>query len=135
MSARVNGAMRRRRPRAVWAATLTGAIVSAVVVVGVLLPVLGLIGAADATTAGQLDVPVGLIALGIVISLVVGLAMLAIAAMTRSGVVAWVAAVSAVVATLVGSAWPLVATTIASVDQVQDAIPFVQDLIGRVLGG
>jgi hypothetical protein len=135
MSARVNGAMRRRRPRAVWAATLTGAIVSAVVVVGVLLPVLGLIGAADATTAGQLDVPVGLIALGIVISLVVGLAMLAFAAMTRSGVVAWIAAVSAVVATLVGSAWPLVATTIASVDQVQDAIPFVQDLIGRVLGG
>ena len=47
MSARVNGAVRRRRPRAVWAATLTGAIVSAVVVVGVLLPVLGLIGAAD----------------------------------------------------------------------------------------
>lgn len=135
MSARVNGAMRRRRPRAVWAATLTGAIVSAVVVVGVLLPVLGLIGATDATTAGQLDVPVGLIALGIVISLVVGLAVLAVAAMTRSGVVAWIAAVSAVVATLVGSAWPLVATTIASVDQVQDAIPFVQDLIGRVLGG
>ncbi|MBP2456423.1 putative Tic20 family protein [Clavibacter michiganensis] len=131
----MNGALRRRRPRAVWAATLTGAIVSAVVVVGVLLPVLGLIGAADATTAGQLDVPVGLIALGIVISLVVGLAMIAVAAMTRSGVVAWIAAVSAVVATLVGSAWPLVATTIASVDQVQDAIPFVQDLIGRVLGG
>jgi hypothetical protein len=135
MSARVAGALRRRRPRAVWAATLTGAIVSAVVVVGVLLPVLGLIGAADATTAGQLDVPVGLIALGIVISFVVGVVMLAFAAMTRSGVVAWIAAVSAVVATLVGSAWPLVATTIASVDQVQDAIPFVQDLIGRVLGG
>ncbi|OUE23458.1 hypothetical protein [Clavibacter michiganensis] len=135
MSARVNGAVRRRRPRAVWAATLTGAIVSAVVVVGVLLPVLGLVGAADATTAGQLDVPVGLIALGIVISFGVGLAALAVAAMTRSGVVAWIAAVSTVVATLVGSTWPLVATTIASVDQVQDAIPFVQDLIGRVLGG
>ncbi|WP_043668689.1 hypothetical protein [Clavibacter michiganensis] len=135
MSARTNGALRRRRPRAVWAAMLTGASVSAVVVVGVLLPVLGLIGAADATTAGQLDVPVGLIALGIVIPLVVGLATLAVAAVTRSGVVAWIAAVSAVIATLVASAWPLVATTIASVDQVQDAIPFVQDLIGRVLGG
>ena len=135
MSARVNGAVRRRRPRAVWAATLTGAIVAAVVVVGVLLPVLGLIGAADASTVGQLDVPVGLIALGIVISFVVGLVLLAVAATTRSGVVAWIAAVSTVVATLVGSVWPLVATTIASVDQVQDAIPFVQDLIGRVLGG
>ena len=134
MSARVNGA-RRRRPRAVWAATVTGAVVSGIVVIGVLLPALGLVGAADATTVGQLDVPAGLIALGIVISFAVGLAMLAVAALTRSGVVAWVAAVAAVVATLVGSVWPLVATTIASVDQAQDAIPFVQDLIGRVLGG
>ncbi|MBM7411877.1 putative Tic20 family protein [Clavibacter michiganensis] len=134
MSARVHGAVRRRRPRAVWAATLTGAIVSAVVVVVALLPVLGFIGAADAATAGQLDVPVTLIALGVGVSLVVGVVMLVISARTRDGRVAWIAAVSAVVATLVGSAWPLVATTIASVDQVQDAIPFVQDLIGRVLG-
>ncbi|PPF68771.1 hypothetical protein C5E16_05745 [Clavibacter michiganensis] len=134
MSARVNGT-RRRRPRAVWAAALTGAVVSGIVVIGVLLPALGLVGAADATTVGQLDVPAGLIALGIVISFAVGLAMLAVAALTRSGVVAWVAAVAAVVATLVGSVWPLVATTIASVDQAQDAIPFVRDLIGRVLGG
>lgn len=135
MSARVHGAVRRRRPRAVWAATLTGAIVSAVVVVMVLLPVLGFIGAADAATAGQLDVPVTLIALGVGVSLVVAVVMLVISTRTRDGRVAWIAAVSAVVATLVGSAWPLVATTIASVDQVQDAIPFVQDLVGRVLGG
>jgi hypothetical protein len=135
MSARVDGPVRRRRPRAVRAATLTGAIVSAVVVVGVLLPVLGFIGAADAATAGQLDVPVTLIALGVGVSLVVAVVMLVISTRTRDGRVAWIAAVSAVVATLVGSAWPLVATTIASVDQVQDAIPFVQDLVGRVLGG
>jgi hypothetical protein len=135
MSARVDGPVRRRRPRAVWAATLTGAIVSAVVVVGVLLPVLGFIGAADAVTAGQLDVPVTLIALGVGVSLVVAVVMLVISSRTRDGRVAWIAAVSSVVATLVGSAWPLVATTIASVDQVQDAIPFVQDLVGRVLGG
>ncbi|MFC3294702.1 hypothetical protein [Clavibacter michiganensis] len=131
----MHGAVRRRRPRAVWAATLTGAIVSAVVVVVVLLPVLGFIGAADAATAGQLDVPVTLIALGVGVSLVVAVVMLVISTRTRDGRVAWIAAVSAVVATLVGSAWPLVATTIASVDQVQDAIPFVQDLVGRVLGG
>ncbi|WP_236688717.1 hypothetical protein [Clavibacter michiganensis] len=131
----MHGAVRRRRPRAVWAATLTGAIVSAVVVVVVLLPVLGFIGAADAATAGQLDVPVTLIALGVGVSLVVAVVMLVISTRTRDGRVAWIAAVSAVVATLVGSAWPLFATTIASVDQVQDAIPFVQDLVGRVLGG
>ena len=135
MSARSAGPVLRRRPRATRAAAVTGLVVVIVVVVVVLLPALGFIGAADAATAGQLDVPVTLIALGAGVSLVVAVAMLGIAARTRDGRVAWVAAVSAVVATLVGSAWPLVATVIASVDQVQDAIPFVQDLIGRVFGG
>ncbi|WP_233550074.1 hypothetical protein [Clavibacter lycopersici] len=128
------GAVSRRRPRATRAAAVTGLVVAAVVVVAVLLPVLGFIGAADAATAGQLDVPVTLIALGVGVSLLVALVTLGIAARTRDGRVAWIAAVSTVVATLVGSTWPLVATSIASVDQVQDAIPFVQDLIGRVLG-
>ncbi|WP_414171945.1 hypothetical protein [Clavibacter tessellarius] len=121
-----------RGPRA---AAVTGLVVGIVVVVVVLLPVLGFLGAADAATAGQLDVPVTLIALGVGVSLVVALVMLGIAARTRDGRVAWVAAVSAVVATLVGSGWPLVATVIASVGQVQDAIPFLRDLVGRVLGG
>ena len=135
MSARVAGPILRRRPRATRAAAVTGLVVGIVVVVVVLLPALGFIGAADAATAGQLDVPVTLIALGVGVSLVVALVMLGIAARTRDGRVAWVAAVSAVVATLVGSAWPLVATVIASVGQVQDAIPFLRDLVGRVLGG
>ncbi|WP_435091743.1 hypothetical protein [Clavibacter michiganensis] len=135
MSARSAGPVLRRRPRATRAAAVTGLVVVIVVLVVMLLPALGFIGAADAATAGQLDVPVTLIALGVGVSLVVAVVMLGIAARTRDGRVAWIAAVSAVVATLVGSVWPLVATTIASVDQVQDAIPFVQDLIGRVLGG
>ncbi|CAQ00518.1 hypothetical protein ACR8AL_11760 [Clavibacter sepedonicus] len=135
MSARMAGPLLRRRLRATHAAAVTGLVVVLVVVVVVLLPVLGFIGAADAATVGQLDVPVTLIALGVGVSLVVAVVMLVVSARTRDGRVAWVAAVSAVVATLVGSAWPLVATVIASVDQVQDAIPFVQDLVGRVLGG
>ncbi|MDA3805451.1 hypothetical protein [Clavibacter sp. CT19] len=135
MSARAAGPARRRRPRSARAAAVTALVAAIVVVAVVLLPVLGFVGAADAATAGQLDVPVTLIALGVGVSLVVALVMLGIAARTRDGRVAWVAAVSAVVATLVGSAWPLVATVIAGVDQVQDAIPFLRDLVGHVLGG
>ena len=42
----------RPRPRAVWAAAVTGSVVVLVVLVGGLLPILGLIGAADGATAG-----------------------------------------------------------------------------------
>ncbi|MWV48036.1 hypothetical protein GRS96_01950 [Rathayibacter sp. VKM Ac-2803] len=125
----------RRKPRAAWIAFATGVVVSALVVFAVLLPVLGLIGAADATTVGVLDVPVGAITLSIVISYLIGLAALALAFVSRNAALAWVAAVAAVVATLIGSVWPLVATAFASVDQAQDVVPFIQDLIGQVTGG
>jgi hypothetical protein len=124
----------RRKPRAAWIALATGAVLSLVVVVAVLLPVLGLIGAADGTTAGTLDVPVGAIVLSIVISYAVGLAFLALAFVSRNSALAWVAAVAAVIATLIGSVWPLIATGFASVDQAKDVIPFIQDLIARVTG-
>ncbi|QHC68232.1 hypothetical protein GSU68_17745 [Rathayibacter sp. VKM Ac-2759] len=124
----------RRKPRAAWIAFATGVIVSAIVVFAVLLPVLGLIGAADATTVGVLDVPVGAITLSIVISFLIGLAALALAFVSRNAALAWVAAVAAVVATLIGSIWPLVTTAFASVDQAQDVVPFIQDLIGQVTG-
>ncbi|TDX81440.1 hypothetical protein EDF35_1107 [Rathayibacter sp. PhB151] len=124
----------RRKPRAAWAALATGVVVSFLIVVGVLLPVLGLIGAADATTAGVLDVPVGAIILSIVISYLIALAFLALAFVSRNAALAWVAAVAAVIATLVGSVWPLLATAFASVDQAGDVIPFIQDLIARVTG-
>ncbi|OOB92233.1 hypothetical protein [Rathayibacter sp. VKM Ac-2630] len=124
----------RRRPRAAWIAFATGVVVSALVVLGVLLPVLGLIAAADGSIAGALDVPVGAITASIVIGFLVGLAFLFLAFVARKPAVAWVAAVAAVVATLVGSVWPLVATALASVDQAQDVVPFIQDLIGRIGG-
>ncbi|MBO0985163.1 hypothetical protein [Rathayibacter sp. SD072] len=122
----------RRRPRAAWIALATGVVVSALVVLGVLLPVLGLIAAADGSVAGALDVPVGTIVAAIAISFLVGLAFLGLALVARKPAVAWVAAVAAVVATLVGSVWPLVATAFASVDQAQDVVPFIQDLITRI---
>ncbi|PPG49456.1 hypothetical protein C5C24_12700 [Rathayibacter sp. AY2B3] len=124
----------RRKPRAAWIALATGVVLSFVVVVAVLLPVLGLIGAADGTTAGALDVPVGAIVLSIVISYAVGLACLALAFVSRNAALAWIAAVAAVIATLIGSIWPLIATGFASVDQAKDVIPFIQDLIARVRG-
>ena len=123
---------RRPRPAAVWAALVTGAVLCVSSVVFVLLPVLGLIGAADGSTVGALDVPVGSIAVALVIGLGLALVLLALIVATRNGAVAWVLAVGAVISTLVVSLWPLVATAFAAVGQAGDVIPFIQGLIEQV---
>ncbi len=122
------------RPRAVWAALITGILVSALIVLGVLLPNLGLIGAADAGTLGVLDVPVGQIAVAIVASYALGLVLLALTSASRNGPVAWIVSVAAIIATLVGSVAPLVVTAFASVGQAGEVLPFIQQLIGSVTG-
>jgi uncharacterized membrane protein len=126
---------RRPRPRAVWAALVTSVVLCVLIVVGVLLPVLTLIGAADGGTAGALDVPVGSIAAAIAIGYVLALVLLLLVVRVRNGALAWVLGVAAVISTLVVSLWPLVAVAIAGVDQVQDLIPFIQDLIARFRPG
>lgn len=134
MKTHTRGYGKRHKPRAAWIALITGVVLCALIVVGVLLPVLGLIGAAHATTFGTLHVPVGGIAVALVISYLVGLGFLVLTFLARFGALAWITAVAAVIATLAGSVWPLFATAFSSVTQIQDVIPFVQDLIGRVTG-
>ncbi|KPG88933.1 hypothetical protein [Frigoribacterium sp. RIT-PI-h] len=126
---------RRPRPRAVWAALVTSVVICVLIVVGVLLPVLTLIGAADGGTAGALDVPVGSIAAAIAIGCVPALVLLLLVVKVRNGALAWVLGGAAVISTLVVSLWPLVAVALAGVDQVQDLIPFIQDLIARFWPG
>lgn len=114
-----------------WAALVTGAVLCVSTVAFVLLPVLGLIGAADGSTVGALNVPVGSIAVALVIGLGLALVLLALIVATRNGAVAWVLAVAAVISTLVVSLWPLVATAFAAVGQAGEVIPFIQGLIER----
>lgn len=120
---------RRPRPAAVWAALVTGVVLCVSTVVFVLLPVLGVIGAADGSTVGALDVPVGSIAAALVTGVGLALVLLALIVATRNGAVAWVLAVAAMISTLVVSVWPLVATAFAAVGQAGDVIPFIQGLI------
>jgi hypothetical protein len=125
---------RRPRPTAVWAALITGVVLCVSVVVFVLLPVLGLIGAADGSTVGALNVPVGSIAAALIIGLGLALVLLALIFATRNGAIAWVLSVAAVISTLSVSVWPLVATAFAAVGQAGDVIPFIQGLIERFAG-
>lgn len=116
----------RPRPRAVWAAAITGVVLLVLIVVGVLIPILGLIGAADGATVGALRVPVG----GIVVALLFLLGCVR----SRNGALSWVLAVAAVISALLVSLWPLLAVAFAGVDQASDVVPFIQDLIRRVTG-
>ncbi|ROS48843.1 hypothetical protein EDF50_2627 [Frigoribacterium sp. PhB24] len=132
---RASTSTRRPRSRAVWAALVTSVVLCLLIVVGVLLPVLTLIGAADGGTAGALDVPVGSIAAAIAIGYVLALLLLLLIVTVRNGALAWVLGVAAVISTLVVSLWPLVAVALSGVDQVGDLIPFIQDLIARFWPG
>lgn len=124
----------RPRPRAVWAAAITGAVLVFLIVVGVLIPILGLIGAADGATVGALNVPVGGIAVALLIGYVLALLFLFLSVRSRNGALSWVLAVAAVISSLLVSLWPIVAVALAGVDQAGDVIPFIQDLIARVAG-
>jgi hypothetical protein len=135
MLGRRSASTRRHRPRAVWAALITSTIVCLLIVVGVLIPVLTLIGAADGGTAGALDVPVGGIVAAIAIGYILALVLLALIVAVRNGPLAWILGVGAVVSTLLVSLWPLVAVAIAGVDQVQDVVPFIQDLVRQYVPG
>lgn len=125
----------RPRPRAVWAAAVTGAVLVLLILVGLLLPILGLIGAADGATAGALDVPVGSIVVALLVGYVLALLFLVVSVRSRNGAFAWVMSVAAVISALLVSLWPLLAVALAGVDQTTEVIPFIQDLIARVTGG
>ena len=131
MFGRTTMTTRRARPRAVWAALVTSAVLCFLIVVGVFVPVLGLIGAADGGTAGALDVPVGSIAAAAVIGYLLAVVLLALILVVRNGALAWVLGVAAVISTLLVSLWPLLATALAGVDQARDVGPFIQGLLQR----
>jgi len=133
---RVRGASTRRpRPRGVWIALAVGVVLLLVVVGAVTVPVLGLIAAADASTAGVLDVPVGQIVVALLLGTVVTLALLAAVVPTRRTWVAVTLVVLALLVAVVASVWPLFAVALAGVDQAQDVWPFVQGLVTRYWPG
>jgi hypothetical protein len=119
----------------VWAAAITGVVLLVLIVVGVLIPILGLIGAADGATVGALRVPVGGIVVALLIGYVLALLFLLGCVRSRNGALSWVLAVAAVISALLVSLWPLLAVAFAGVDQASDVVPFIQDLIRRVTGG
>ncbi len=124
---------RRRHARGSLIAAAVSLIIVVAIVGAVLLPVLGLIAAADASSAGLLDVPMLAIAAGCLVALVLVVVALLLAVSRRSTTAAWVWGVVAMAAALAGSLHPLVAVGAASVEQASQIGPFIADLVARFL--
>ena len=118
-----------RRRRATVIARLTGSLVCAIIVVGVYVPVMGLLGSVGAATIGAVRVPFGAIVLSTAITFAVAIGFLVLAFRTRIAALAWVSAVAAAVACLIGAVWPLVGTAFASATQTENVIETIQRLL------
>ncbi|GAA2175592.1 hypothetical protein GCM10009846_26100 [Agrococcus versicolor] len=114
---------------------LIAAAVGAVIVLGngllVLGPVLGLVGAA-ASLGPVLQIPAGGITIAVIVGFLVAIASVVLAGIARHPWLSWTFVVSAWVASLIASVWPLIATANAAVDRAGDVIPWIVDLIQQV---
>lgn len=135
MARRATSASRASRPRAVWIALIAAPTAIVMIALGVLVPVLALIGSADASTVGALDVPVGGIAVALLIGYGLAVLLTLVIARVRSAGLAWTLAISAATSALLVSVWPLIATAIAGAGQAAEFGPLLGELIGGVLPG
>lgn len=134
MPARFSSVRGSARPTAVRAA-LVVAVVGVLLVVGaVVVPVWGVIGSADAASAGALDVPVGRIVLVTLLGLVVVVALGVGLARTYAAGVAWALAVVALLVALVVGIYPLFATASSALDQGREFVPWVTGLVRSLRG-
>lgn len=122
------------RPTAVRAA-LVVAVLGVLLVVGtVVVPVWGVIGSADAASAGALDVPVGRIVLVTLLGLVLVAALGVGLARTYSAGVAWALTVVAVLVALAAGIYPLFATASSALDQGRDFVPWAIGVVRAFRG-
>ena len=117
------------RPRSVRVALVVAAVVLLLVVLAVALPVWGLIGSADATVAGALDVPGGRIAVVTVLGVLVVIGLAVGLVLTSRPPVAWALTVIIAVVALLVALYPLLATAQAAVDQGKEFIPWLTNLV------
>jgi len=108
----------------VWFALGGGIGATALVALLVLAPVVSLV-AGSAGAEWFVDVPVGRIGVVVVAGYLLAAGMLALILRTRRGPVAWVLAVSAVIAATVVSVYPMVAVASAVTERLGDIVPFV----------
>ena len=117
------------RPRAVWFALGTGLLVCLTIFGFVLLPLLGLLGGIAAGTVGVVRIPFGTITVVAFAGFALAAGLLALIIRVRQGWLAWILAVAAAIAALIVSLYPAVASVLAGVTRVENAIPWIAHLV------
>lgn len=122
------------RPRSVWFALGTGCVVSLLLVVGVLVPLLALIGTA-AGAAWFVNLGIGTITVVTIAGCLLTAGLLALILRVRNGPVAWILAVAAVVAATIISVYPVFAVIGAGSEAVGQLLPTVSAWVEQGFGG
>ena len=117
-----------RRTRSVWAALSAGGVAVVGIALLVLAPLMTLIVGAGGA-AWFVHIPFGRISFVIGAGYLLAAGLLALILRTRRGALAWILAVSAAVAAMAVSLYPIVAVALAATDQASEIIPFITDLI------
>lgn len=122
------------RPRSVWFALGAGVVVCLLLVTAVLIPLLTLIGTA-AGAAWFVNLGIGTITVVTVAGCLLTAGLLALILRVRNGPIAWILAVSAVVAATIISIYPVFAVIGAGSEAVGQLLPTVSGWIGTSFGG
>jgi len=117
-----------RRTRSVWAALSAGVLAVVGSALLVLAPLMTLIAGA-AGAAWFVHIPFGRIWFVVGAGYLLAAGLLALILRTRRSAIAWILAVSATVAAMTVSLYPVVAVAIAATNQASEIIPFITDLI------
>ncbi|MDF2994034.1 MAG: permease of the major facilitator superfamily [Microbacterium sp.] len=123
-----------RRPRGVLVMTGGGAVVVALIALGLFLPLVGFLAGTTASTAGLIPFPALSVTLVALLGLVLVAGSLLITLTRRRTGVAIVWAVLAVLVALTVTVFPLVAVASGSAERASDVVPLVGELWNRLTG-
>lgn len=118
--------------------SLIAAVIGAAVIAGgtllIFLPTIGFLAGATASTAGLIPFPAVSVTLVALTGGVVVVALLLAAAAQRRPAAAWALVVLAMVASLLVTAFPVIAVVVGSAERVGDVGPVIGELARRVGG-
>jgi len=123
-----------RRPRGVLVTTGIGAVVVALIALGLFLPLVGFLAGTTASTAGLVPFPALSVTLVALLGLVAVAGLLLLAVTRRRTGVAIVWAALAVLVALAVTVFPLVAVASGSAERASDVVPLLGELWGRLTG-
>ncbi len=123
---------RPRRPAGVWIALAVGALGVLAVLLGVLGPITGLVGAAAGAGIGVgVHVPVAGITVAVIIGCLVAIALVVAITRVRHRLPAWVLAILAILVALAAALYPLIAVGLAAANGAGDLVSTITGLVQR----